>query len=157
MQNKEILDVEKIIQKTLNYMGFSCQIEYEQEVTKQNTVEFNLITKEGSSFLIGKNGANLQALQHIVRVIAKKQLAEPVIFNLDVNSYKKEKNFSIIEKARTAAKQAIDQKRSVVLNPMSAYQRRIIHMELAENESVKTESLGEGDERKVVIKPVSEI
>ena len=55
------------------------------------------------------------------------------------------------------ARQAISDKRPVVLRAMSAYERGIVHMELAGNEQVKTESIGEGEERKVVIKPIGSI
>ena len=61
------------------------------------------------------------------------------------------------ELAQSLARQAITEKRPVVLRPMSAYERRVVHVTLAENSQIKTESIGEGEDRKVVIKPVGDI
>jgi spoIIIJ-associated protein len=51
------------------------------------------------------------------------------------------------------AKQSLEENRVITLRPMSPYERRLVHMELAENEKIKTESTGEGEDRRVVIKP----
>jgi spoIIIJ-associated protein len=75
-------------------------------------------------------------------------------FILDVNSYLQDKNKSIINLAKSLAQQAVSEKRAVVMRPMSAYERRIVHMELAHNDKITTESMGEGEDRRVVIRPV---
>jgi spoIIIJ-associated protein len=95
----------------------------------------------------------LQALQHIARLIVRKKTEEKVHFVLDVNSYRQQKNQTLIQQADEAARQAIDEKRAVIMKPMSTYERRIVHLQLSQNAQVTTESAGEGDERKIIVKP----
>jgi len=82
---------------------------------------------------------------------------EKVRFTLDVNSYRQQKNNSIIEQARAAADEAVKYHRTVIMKPMSTYERRLVHLELSKNEKVSTESTGEGEDRKIVVKPADMI
>lgn len=155
-ENVEIL--KKLISETLEKMTFSdftLGIREEAGLDGENVI-FNIGIKE-SDLLIGQHGANLRSLQHVLRAMARKILEEKLRFSVDVNDYRHEKLGSLTELARSLARQAIADQRPVVLRPMSAYERRIVHLELAENEQVKTESIGEGEERKIVIKPVGNI
>ncbi len=88
-------------------------------------------------------------LNKIVRLVAKKQGLDPVV--IDINNYRRERENLIIELARAAARQAVATKSPVHLPAMNAYERRLIHAELSTRPDVKTESIGEGKERKVVI------
>ena len=81
-----------------------------------------------------------------------KKTEDKVKFIVDINSYRQEKNKSIIEQAILAAQQAVAEKKAVILRPMSSYERRIVHMELSKNSQISTESVGEGENRKVVVK-----
>jgi spoIIIJ-associated protein len=76
-------------------------------------------------------------------------------FILDINSYRQEKNDAVVRLAKEAAEQALREKRAIVMRPMSPYERRLIHMEFSGNDQIKTESIGEGEERKIVIKPLN--
>jgi len=89
--------------------------------------------------------------------MARRKMEEKKNFSIDVNDYSRQKINSLGDLARNMARQAISDKRPVVLRPMSAYERRIVHMELAGNDQVKTESIGEGEERKIVIKPIGNL
>ena len=155
-ENAEIL--KKIISETLEKMtfkGFDLGVREEVELNGENII-FNIKSDE-SDLLIGQYGANLRALQHLIRAMARKKIEDRLSFSVDVNDYYRQKMSSLLELARSMASQAISDKRPVVLRPMNAYERRIVHMELAENERVKTESIGDGEERKVVIKPIGSI
>lgn len=149
-------DLEKLIKETVEElvekMGFSSQVEVQKIQGEDQSIICN-IQNEESSFLIGQYGVNLQSLQHIARVIVRKKTEEKVNFIIDVNSYRQEKSSAIEKLARDTAHQVVREKRPVVLRAMSSYERRIIHMELSKNSQVKTESIGEGEERKVVVKP----
>lgn len=148
----------KLVNETLEKMTFSdftLGIREETGPDGENVV-FNIGTKE-SDLLIGQHGTNLLSLQHILRAMARKKSEEKLKFSVDVNDYRREKLGSLVWLARSLARQAIADRRPVILRPMSAYERRIVHLELAGNEQVKTESIGEGEERKVVIKPVGSI
>jgi len=145
--------IKTTVQELVEKMGFKSEVEVKSAAgEEQATVICNIITEE-SSFLIGQYGVNLQSLQHIARLVVRKKIEDRVNFVVDVNSYRQEKNDSLEKMARDAAEQALRERRAIMMRPMSAYERRIVHMELARNTQVATESMGEGEERKVVVKP----
>ncbi len=148
--------IKALIKETIEKMGFSCQeIEVEQQESNgEKTFILNIKTSE-SNFLIGQYGANLQALQHIIRILVRERLEERTRFILDINSYRKEKNAAVVCLAKEAAAQALREKRAILMRPMSPYERRLVHMEFSGNEQVQVESIGEGEERKIVIKPLN--
>lgn len=92
-------------------------------------------------------------LEKVVNLMAKKHGMEESIF-VDVNNYKKERENIIVELAKAAARKALITKQEVSLPAMNAYERRLIHMELASRPDVKSESAGEGKERHVVVRPI---
>jgi len=113
------------------------------------------IKVEDANVLIGPNGETLFELQHLLKVILKRKLDQDVYVDLDINSYKKKKTEYLKELARASANDVSLSRRTKMLAPMVAYERRIIHLELAGREDVVTESVGQGSSRKVVIKPRS--
>jgi spoIIIJ-associated protein len=150
--NDEIKNkIKETVQELIEKMGVACEVETITE-NGQDLV-FNVKT-EDSNYLIGQYGINLQALQHIARVVARKKIGDKINFSLDVNFYRKEKNESIAALAKNTADQAVTEKRAVVMRPMTPYERRLVHMELSQNDQIKTESIGEGEDRRVVVKPV---
>lgn len=155
-QNKEEEEIIKeIIRELVGKIGFTCTVRTEKiGADEQETQTFSIETEE-SSFLIGQYGVNLQSLQHIARILVRKKILTKTKFVLDVNSYRKEKNESLVKFARSMAEQALREKRAIAMRPMSPYERRIVHLELSENHQIKTESIGEGEERKVVISPLN--
>lgn len=156
--NEQNETIKSTMEELLSKMNFEASVDIEDSAeNEQEGVVCNISTMDDSSFLIGQHGANLQALQHIARLLVRKKTSEKTKFIVDVNSYRKEKNFSVIDIAREAANQAISEKRAVVMKPMSNYERRIVHLELSKNDQVTTESIGDGENRKVIIKPVDSI
>lgn len=158
MKSENIEMLKKLIGETLEKMTFS---EFtlgtrEEAGPDGENIVFNILTRD-SDLLIGQHGVNLRSLQHVLRAMARKITEDKLRFSVDVNDYHRGKLDSIMELARNLARQAIADRRPVVLRPMSAYERRIVHMELAGNDQVKTESIGEEEERKVVIRPVGSI
>lgn len=93
-------------------------------------------------------------LERIINLLAKKNGLEENIF-IDVNNYRKERENLIVELAKAAARKVLLTKQEVKLPAMNAYERRLVHMELATRPDVKSESIGEGPERHVIIKPLS--
>lgn len=145
--------LEEIIKELIFKMGFPAEVTVRKKSEDEvETFICDLKTDE-SNFLIGQYGVNLQSLQHIARVVVRKKIEGKMNFVLDVNSYRQEKNDSVIKLAKSLAEQAIGEKRAVVMRPMSSYERRIVHIELSKDERIKTESIGEGEDRRVVIKP----
>ncbi|MGD2162423.1 MAG: RNA-binding cell elongation regulator Jag/EloR [Anaerolineales bacterium] len=105
------------------------------------------------SILIGRRGKTLGALQYITRLIAGKELKRPVSVMIDVEGYRERREQQLRRLARRMASQAIEMSRTMTLEPMPAYERRIIHIELREDPQVETLSVGEGKRRKVTIIP----
>lgn len=156
---KENEKVEKIalkcVEELLEKMGFIGEVSTEKSVEEgRERVLVNIKTEE-SNFLIGQYGTNLEAFQHLARVVIRKKVEERIDLVVDVNSYRQEKSDSIIKLARDLAEEALSENRAMALRPMSAYERRLVHMELSKNEKIKTESVGEGEDRKVIIKPLN--
>lgn len=150
--------IKTTLENLLSQMGFSSEVEIDSSSQEdQDGVICNIVTKDDSNFLIGQYGANLQAIQHLARLLVRKKTTEKIKFVIDVNSYRKQKNESIIELAKEAASQAFSEKRAIVMKPMSNYERRIVHLELARDEKITTESIGEGEGRKIVVKPAENI
>lgn len=145
--------VKDVVSDLIEKMGLDCQVEIMSDLEREDDAVICNIKSEESSFLIGQYGVNLQSLQHIARLIVRKKAPEMISFVLDVNSYRQEKNQSVLRMAQEVAKQCLLEKRAVALRPMSAYERRIVHLELSKNEKIKTESVGEGEDRRVVVKP----
>jgi spoIIIJ-associated protein len=106
-------------------------------------------------FLIGRKGETLAALQHIVRLIVNKEIRQRVNLLVDVGGYKARRENALRKLALRVADQATRRHRRIALEPMNAYERRIIHMTLRNHPTVTTESVGEHDRRKVTIVPKS--
>ena len=94
----------------------------------------------------------LEDFEYLVNLISQKESQQKVW--LDVNNYRRERERLITELAKAAAHKAILDKKEILLPAMNAYERRLVHLEIASHPDLKTESIGEGKERKVVIKPI---
>ena len=103
--------------------------------------------------LIGRKGETLAALQYIARLILSKSLNESVNLIVDVEGYRQRREQQLRRMAQRMAEQALQRQRTLPLEPMPASERRIIHLELRDHPGVRTESVGEGDRRKVTIIP----
>ena len=113
------------------------------------------ITGKDLSVLIGKRSETLNALQYISRLIVSKELGDNVTLVIDVEGYRTRRERQLRQIARRMAEQVVKTGRKQTLEPMPANERRIIHMELREDERVTTESIGEDPHRKVTILPKS--
>lgn len=103
--------------------------------------------------LIGRRGETLAALQYITRLIASRDLERRANIVLDVEGYKSRREKVLRRLATRMAEQAIQLGRTVSLEPMPPYERRIVHLTLRDHPDVVTESVGEGENRKVTIIP----
>ena len=119
---------------------------------KYNEGNFEVdINGEDTGFLIGYRGETLNSLQVILNNVVAKKSEEKVKVLLNINGYreKREKDLEIL--ASKIAGTVIKTKKSITLEPMSAYERKIIHTKLQSNDKVKTYSIGEEPHRKVVV------
>jgi spoIIIJ-associated protein len=103
--------------------------------------------------LVGRRGATLAALQHITRLIVGREVAGRVHLVVDVDGFKARREQSLRRLAQRLADQAVRTNRTVVLEPMPPHERRYVHLALRDHPHVTTQSIGEGDRRKVTIIP----
>lgn len=142
--------IKKEVEEFINKLSFEGEAEVEIE---KETIKINVKSSE-AKLLIGEGGTILLSLQHLLRKILRKKFCQDKIFDLDINEYKRKKENYLKELANTVADEVALTKKPKELEPMPAYQRRIIHLELAKRNDVTTESIGEEPNRRVVIKPI---
>ncbi len=104
--------------------------------------------------LIGRRGETLAALQYITRLIVSRDIQRRANIIVDVERYKARREKRLRDLALRMAKQAVQRGRTVALEPMPPYERRIVHLALKDRTDVYTQSVGEGEHRKVTIVPV---
>lgn len=111
------------------------------------------IKADDPKVLIGEGGQTLASIQHLLKAILRRKIQENFYLDIDINDYKKKKTEYLKELARSIADEVALTKKEKSLAPMLAYERRIIHLELAKRNDVVTESAGQEPERRIIIKP----
>jgi len=128
------------------------EVEIEFLPPQELTFPINLKTDD-PQILIGEGGQTLVEIQHLLKTILKRKISEPFFIDLDINGYKKKKIEYLKELAKSIADQVALTKKEKSLASMPAYERRIIHLELAGRQDVTTESIGQEPERRVMVRP----
>lgn len=145
---------EKIKEMVLDFFSkMTLPVVVEEKSSKDQILKLEIHSQEAQA-LIGYQGKNLADIQSVLSKIVKKNFGPDVFLDIDVNGYKSDKEERFRDLAQDAADEAASSRREKFLFPMNAFERRIIHTELSQRGDVKTESVGEGDERKVVIRPI---
>lgn len=142
--------VRTLIQK----IGVPATVEFRErgQGTGDNPI---LIDVEGEDLgaLIGPRGSTLQALQYLTRLIVSRQTREWANVVIDVGGYRRRRERSLRELAQRMADRVRQNGRPISLEPMPPNERRIIHLALRDDPDVTTRSVGQGDNRKVTIRP----
>lgn len=153
MEQKNKEKISQLIKTLFEKMGFQTNIEI---IDQAEGVLFNIKTAESDFFFNENERRNyIISLNHIIKKISQQILdkeSQPKFF-LDINSYQKQRNDTLKELARLSAQKVRYFQKEISLKPMSSYERRIIHLALAGDPDIVTESAGQGPDRKVVIKP----
>ena len=123
--------------------------EYSIEKTDK-AIKVNIFNKD-LGYLIGYRGETLYALQNILSAIASKGIKGKIRIILDIEGYKSKREKTLEDLAEKVAKTVIKTRKPVKLEPMQAYERKIIHSKLQENTRVETVSVGEEPHRRIVI------
>jgi len=152
--------IKEVIEEFFKKMTYDPQIEVLPQ--KEKTIPINLKIDE-PQILIGERGQTLSEIQHLLRLILRRKISQPPIrpdqekdffyIDLDINDYKKKKIEYLKEMARSLADEVALTKKEKQLPSMPAYERRIIHLELAGRQDVTAESIGQEPERRLVIRP----
>ena len=146
-----------VLEKLINLLGVEGSVLPEahhpaEGVESTASTTFN-VTGEDLGILIGRRGQTLTSLQYIVRLIVGHQTKNWAPITIDVEGYKQRRYESLQALANRMAEQVKIKGTPFTLEPMPAYERRIIHLTLADHPDVTTESIGVGESRKVVIHP----
>jgi len=149
---------EDILERLLELMELEATIQRqifqttngEEQVT--SPLAFN-VTGDDLGILIGRRGQTLATLQYMLRLIVSQQTKVWTPIVIDVEGYKQRRSEALQALAVRMAEQVRTRGTPFTLEPMPAYERRIIHLALADHPDVTTQSIGEGDMRKVVILP----
>jgi len=152
LTQSNLSEIKKTVQEFFQKMTFEVEVDFLTQT--EQTLPINLKTDE-PQILIGERGQTLAEIQHLLKAILRRKIEteEAFYIDLDINDYKKKKNEYLRELARSAADEVSLSKKEKILSPMPAYERRVIHMELAGRSDVVSESIGEGPERRVGVRP----
>ena len=146
--------IREAIRKIAGFMDMECTVDVKEETDDKNNKALlvSVYTPENARFLIGKDGQNLKSLEHVVRAMFLKKADGLSNIVVDVHDYKKSRSSYIVDIARQAVMRVRSTQKSEALLPMSSYERRIVHMELASYPDIATESIGSDPQRRIVIK-----
>lgn len=149
-ENEEILDAAReFISKILDTFELENSVEME---LKDNVLTINVNGDENRlGILIGKRGVTLDSIQYILNLIVNKKSSRYIRVNLDSSGYREKRKETLINLAKKMANKVTKTGRSVKLEPMNSYERKIIHTALQDYEGVLTHSEGKDPFRKVVI------
>jgi len=144
------------LQNMLDLMGLKTQVESTvvepDSDNREPTYYFN-IEGEDLGSLIGRRGETLEAIQYLVRLVVNRYMHNWPRIEVDVEQYKKRRELSLERLANTLADQAVRDNRTIVMEAMPARERRLVHIALRNRDDAYTESVGEGENRKVSIIP----
>ncbi len=143
--------IERISTELLGRLGITCDGLEEIEVAGQILHSLN-VPGPDSKLLVGERGDEIRAINLIISRILEKELGERVRITVDINNYKKDKIDTVISNAQSQADRVKELKYSVELQPANGYERMLVHAHLATDPELETGSIGEGFERRVVIK-----
>jgi spoIIIJ-associated protein len=146
---EEIEIAKQLTIELLERMGVKTEV----EVFLKEGVLYLEIKGDQEGILIGKHGRTLESLQLLINRMVNKRLKNAMRVILDIDAYRKRRADSMAQMAQRLGEKAKKTGHSLTVGPFNAHDRRIIHVTLKEDPSLKTESLGEGELKKVKIIP----
>ena len=157
--NKKIetqnVDIKEIIEEVRKFLNeFTSKFEKNKlqfEITESNDYIYIDMNGEDTGFLIGYRGEVLNSLQTIITNIANKKSNGKIKIALNISGYREKREKDLQNLADRIAANVVKNRKSITLEPMSAYERKIIHLRLQNNDKVSTHSIGEEPHRKLVV------
>ena len=146
-----VVDVIKFAKEYLLSIVENFELNGTVEEKYENGIIHLVIDTNHNSILIGKNGKTLQALNDVCRYAVAAKFKKHYRILLDINSYKDEKYAKLTRIAKRVAKEVLNTKATVHLDPMPADERRIVHNALTRFKNISTQSEGTGNKRHIVI------
>jgi spoIIIJ-associated protein len=150
-------------QQIVNSLLAKMQVDGESRSTSTDNNIIVTIESLDSALLIGKKGQTLEALQYIVNLILNREIKADAVAGakiedkykviIDTEGYRGRREEALVKLAKNLAEKVVQTGRKEALEPMSAHDRRVIHLALKETAGIRTESEGEGSFRRIVISP----
>lgn len=151
VENPSREDVEitvDVLEHTLRYMNIHARV----QVRSTNPLTLNIQgINENLGLLIGRRGETLAALQLLVNLVVSHRTKHRMRIIVDAENYRERREENLRSLALRVAQQVRNYRRSIALEAMPPHERRIVHIALSDSKDISTESIGEGDERRVVI------
>ncbi|HEY7937186.1 MAG TPA: RNA-binding cell elongation regulator Jag/EloR [Candidatus Limnocylindrales bacterium] len=142
-----------ILENLMRLMDFDVSVEIRAGDTSRLNVIGEGDEKEALGALIGRKGERLSALQHLVNLMLSRRMGDWTRVLVDVEDYRGRRERQLVEIARRAAERVGETGKMLQLEPMSALERRWIHIALRDNPDVATQSIGEEPNRRVIVLP----
>jgi spoIIIJ-associated protein len=142
----------KYLEDLLSFFGLNTDV---YATSDDEVIQLNVPSTHLNGFLIGQRGENMRSLQYLTSTALKNADYAHTRVNVDVAEYKKQRADRLRDQAEDWMKQVRDSSEPMELRPMNASDRRVVH-QLAGEYSLVTESVGEGRDRHIVIKPTAE-
>lgn len=141
------LEAESFLRELFSKMGIDAHMKVIENDEKI------LIDIEGrdSGIIIGHRGETLDAIQYLTSLVANRSTGEFKRIVIDVENYRDKRKRTLVGLAKRLADKAVDEKKNITLEPMNPYERRIIHSTLQFEKNIRTYSIGDEPNRKVVI------
>jgi spoIIIJ-associated protein len=141
---------QEFIQEILDSMRLSAQVAVDER--EDGTWVFEVVGLDAGK-LIGRYGNTLNALQYLVGLVVQKRCQEHVRVMLDADGYREQRETALIDQARSIAAEVKRTGQEAELDPLSAFERRIIHNALMDDPEISTYSEGEEPDRRIIIAP----
>jgi spoIIIJ-associated protein len=150
-----LLAGQEILEKLMQLLDFDVRIEIQTGDTSRLNVVGDDDEKEALGALIGRKGERLSALQHLVNLMLSRRMGDWTRVLVDVEDYRGRRERQLVEIAKRASERVVETGKMLQLEPMSALERRWIHIALRANPDVVTQSIGEEPNRRIVVLPRS--
>jgi spoIIIJ-associated protein len=147
-----ILYAKKYLEDLLSFFGLNTDI---YATSDDEVIQLSVPSTHMNGFLIGQRGENMRSFQYLISTALKNNNYAHTRINVDIADYKKQRADRLREKAEDWVKQVRDSGEQLDLQPMNAADRRVVH-KLANEYGLVTESVGEGRDRHIVLKPGAE-
>lgn len=146
---ESIVFAKKYLEDMLSFFGLNIEV---HATSEDDVIELEVPSTHLNGFLIGQHGETTRSLQFMVSSALKSKGLEYTRVNVDVADYKKQRADRLAQKAVAWLESVKNSGESMELQPMSAVDRRVIH-KLVQDSGLASESVGEGRDRRIVIKP----
>lgn len=147
-----IIYAKKYLEDLLSFFGLNTDI---YATSDDEVIQLNMPSTHMNGFLIGQRGENMRSFQYLISTALKNNDYAHTRVNVDIAEYKKQRADRLRDKAEEWVKKVRDSGSEMELQPMNAADRRVVH-KLANEYGLETESVGEGRERHIILRPVAE-